>query len=203
MSNRAVVLGMLVTVCVVGLPFAYKAHTTVRYRNFRTVEPGALYRSGQLDAAGFERVVREHGIRTVVTFRDARREGDPPPDLAEEEYCKANGIAYHRLPPLRWGSLDGSEPPVTQNVRQFVEIVDQNRSHGPILIHCFAGVHRTGAYTALYRMEFNQWSNAEAIAEMYDRGYVTLETDPDIQEYLQTYVPRRSRRGVAAPTGDD
>jgi hypothetical protein len=202
MHTRNVALGLLVVAGVVGGVLAYRAHVITRYRNFRTVEPGVLYRSGQLDRAGFERVVREHGIKTVVTFRDARRDGDPVPDLDEEEYCKSNGIAHYRLPPRRWGSTDGGRPPVDQNVADFYRIVEENKGRGPILIHCFKGVHRTGAYTALYRMEFNRWSNADAIAELYDRGYTTLDTDPDIQEYLTTYVPRRPRRGGGGPDGE-
>ncbi len=202
MHTRIVILGLLVFAGVVGGTLAYKAHVATRYRNFRTVEAGVLYRSGQLDAAGFERIIREHGIKTVVTFRDARREGDPAPDLDEEEYCKANGIVHHRLPPRRWGSIDGGHPPIDQNVTEFYRIVEANRDRGPILIHCFAGVHRTGAYTALYRMEYNRWSNADAIAELYDCGYTTLDTDPDIQEYLQSYVPRRLRRGGGGTNGE-
>jgi len=202
MHTRTVIFGMLVFAGVIGGVLAYKAHVTTRYRNFRTVEPGVLYRSGQFDRAGFDRVVREHGIKTVIAFRDAHREGKPAPDFDEEEYCQANGIVHHRLPPRRWGSTDGSRPPIDQNVNEFYRIVEENRDRGPILIHCFAGVHRTGAYTALYRMEYNRWSNADAIAELYDRGYTTLDTDPDIQQYLQTYVPRRLRRGGGGTNGE-
>lgn len=203
MNLRAVILGTMLVVVVIGVPLAYKSRTSVRYRNFRTVEEGVLYRCGQLQPPAFERVMREYDIKAVVTFRAARREGERDPDEHEELYCKAHGISYHRLPPLRWGSIDGGPPPIAENVQKFLRIVEENRGRGPILIHCFAGIHRTGAYTALYRMEYNRWSNADAIAEMYDRGYVTLDTDPDIQEYLQTYVPRRLRRGVAATPGSD
>ncbi len=35
-------------------------------RNFHTVEPGVLYRSGQLTATGLEAILRLYGIRTVV-----------------------------------------------------------------------------------------------------------------------------------------
>jgi hypothetical protein len=61
------------------------------------------------------------------------------------------------------------------------------------------GVHRTGAYTAIYRMEFNGWTKAEAIAEMVERGYDTLDDDPDILQYLESYVPHRPRVGALGP----
>lgn len=63
-------------------------------------------------------------------------------------------------------------------------------------MHCFAGEHRTGVFTAVYRMEFDGWSNADAIAEMEDCGFTVDEGGRDIVTYLQYYIPRR--RGGSA-----
>ena len=88
MHTRTVILGLLVFAGVIGGVLAYKVHVTTRYRNFRTVEPGVIYRGGQFDHAGFERIVREHGIKTVIAFRGAHREGKPAPDFDEEKFCR-------------------------------------------------------------------------------------------------------------------
>jgi tyrosine-protein phosphatase SIW14 len=169
-------------------PVLYFSFNSVKYRGLRTVEDGMLYRSGQLEPVALERFIKEYGIRTVVTFRDDRPDKPVAPAAQfEEDYCRAKGITYARFTPKKWGSPDGSPPPVEENVRKFLEIIRERRKHGPILIHCFAGIHRTGAYTAIYRMEFNGWSNADAIQEMVDRGYVTLDDDPDILEYLERF----------------
>jgi hypothetical protein len=42
-------------------------------------------------------------------------------------------------------------------------------------------------------MEFNGWSKADAITELVERGYDTLDDDPDILQYLRSYVPRLPR----------
>src|SRR5437763_14161194 len=70
------VLGTLVVAVIVGLPAGYAAYRNTHFRNFRVVEPGVLYRSGQMTLAGLERIVNDHGIRTIVTLRDAEVEGE-------------------------------------------------------------------------------------------------------------------------------
>jgi hypothetical protein len=193
-------LGTAVAAGVVLGAAGYEARTDERYRNFRVVEPGVLYRSGQMDTVGLGRVAREFDIRTVVSFRDVRDDKEPDPDLlGEQQFCEAHGIAYVRLTPKPWGPDAAGQVPVEENVREFLRVIDERRAAGAVLIHCMRGVHRTGAYTAIYRMEYNGWSNADAIAEMVDRGYDTLDDDPDILQYLEGYVTRRPRPGALGP----
>ena len=69
-----------------------------------------------------------------------------------------------------------------------------------MLLHCFRGVHRTGAYSAIFRMEFEGWDNAAALAEMQALGYSTLDDEDDIRSYLERYRPRRPpSRGTVTP----
>jgi protein tyrosine/serine phosphatase len=43
--------------------------------------------------------------------------------------------------------------------------MDDPANH-PVLVHCFAGVHRTGAHIAIYRMVHDRWPNAKALGFM-------------------------------------
>src|SRR5688572_25770674 len=95
-------MGFLVAAVLVGLPWGYAEHRQAHYRNLRVVKPGVLYRSGQMSLVGMKRAVHDYGIRTVVTLRDADVPGDPPPDLAEEEYCRAQALKHVRITPRRW-----------------------------------------------------------------------------------------------------
>jgi len=76
--------------------------------------------------------------------------------------------------------------PNEANVKTFLTVM-KDAKHYPVLLHCFAGYHRTGAYCAAYRMEFQALSRAEAIREMYNLGYRTIETDEDVYSYLKAY----------------
>lgn len=183
-----IAFGFAITLFVIGGPIAYASYRDKNFRNFRTVRPGVLYRSGQMTASGLERIVHDYGIRTVVTLRDADLAGHRPPDWREEEYCRKMDIHHFRLPPRLWWSESGPIP-ADQNVRKLLDVIDDPRHH-PVLIHCFAGAHRTGAYCAIFRMEYDHWDNQTALDELYRCGYEHLYDEWDVLGYLQNYVPR-------------
>lgn len=174
-------IGLLLAVAIPGIPVAYASHRLTTWRHFRVVEQGRLYRSGQFTPAVLDRVIHDHGIKTIVCLRSLAREGDTTPENAEELWCADRGIRYVRFNPAAWDSPAGRA-----NLDGFLRAVYED---GPVLVHCFAGLHRTGVYCAVYRMERQGWTNAEAIAEMYAVGY--FQEDPAALEFLKHYVPRR------------
>lgn len=192
-----VILATILAALVVGGPFAYRWYQIQHYRNFRIVRTDVLYRSGQLSPRGLDRVCREHGIRTVITLREAHVPGTPHPDAAEEAWCRKMDIMYYRLPPKCWSAPDGSVP-ADENVRRFLEIMDDPKHH-PVLIHCFAGEHRTGAYCCVFRIEYDCWSNADALAELRRCGYENLDDEEDVRHYLSNYQRRSDRHGSEEP----
>ena len=187
MTRSALTLGRLVVIAVlIGGPVAYAFYHHNQAKHFRTVREGVLYRSSQTTLAGLERLVHDYGIRTVVSLRDSYT-GGPPPDAREEEYCNKRDILYVRIPPRAWEAAEGPAP-VEAGVRRFLEVMADPANY-PVLIHCCAGIHRTGAYCAIYRMEHDHWSNADAIAELKRSGYVNLDQEWDILGYLEDYRP--------------
>jgi protein tyrosine/serine phosphatase len=189
-----VVLGVLV-----GAPLAYKFHRDAHYRNLRVVREGVLYRSGQLSLSGLKRVIHDHGIKTVITFRVARVAGDQHPDKAEEAFCRKEGYKFFRIPMRDWEDGHGP-PPADRSVADFCQVM-RDPTHYPVLVHCYAGVHRTGAFCAIYRMEFEGWTNAQAIAEMKALGYATLDDEWDILGYMEQYRPGRVTQPAAERAG--
>ena len=57
----------------------------------------------------------------------------------------------------------------------------------------------TGAYCAIYRMEFEGWSNDQAMNEMKACGYTTLDEDWDICTYLEQYRPGQRLKFTFVP----
>jgi protein tyrosine/serine phosphatase len=194
-------LALLVIALLIAGPWWYWSFQGARFRNFREVREGVLYRSGQMPLDGLKRVILDHGIKTVVSLRDSRRHPDqPPPDSPEETWCREHSVNYFRLPPVAWSSADGTVP-AEPSLRQFVEVM-RNRANYPVLVHCMAGIHRTGAFCAVYRMEIEHWSNAQALEEMIRLGYDNIEDHEDLRSFLENYQPQR-RHASAGRSGHE
>lgn len=160
-------------------------------RNFHTVERGVLYRSGQPTPTGLRLAIRAYGIRTVVTLRTVRDPDRPYPDEWEAGVCAAHGVRHVRIVPRPWSVNERGERPADEAVKAFLAVMDDPTNH-PVLVHCFAGVHRTGTLCAVYRREYQGWSAGRAIAEMESYGFGVSQGREAIDDYLRTYQPHRT-----------
>ncbi|MBN9121984.1 MAG: dual specificity protein phosphatase family protein [Planctomycetes bacterium] len=192
MPNRwRIVLAGVVAAMVVAAPLVYSSYQGTHLRNLRVVEDGVLYRSGQLTPAGLERVIHDYGIRTVVSLRASKRNpNDSPQDAWEETACKARGLNHVRIVPRVWGADEKGEIPAEQAVQEFLAVMDKKENH-PVLVHCFAGIHRTGTMCAVFRMEYQGWTAERAMEEMQVYGFAPEDMHQHISVYLRTYEPRR------------
>jgi protein tyrosine/serine phosphatase len=180
-------LGVVVILALIAAPIVFAARQQAQIRNFRVVRDGVLYRSGQLSLPGLARILHDYGIRTVVSLRD----GTTRQDQQEQAFCEQAGICFVRIPPRAWQGDDHAVP-AEENVTAFRAVLDDPRHH-PVLVHCFAGIHRTGAYVAIYRMQYEGWSSEQAIAEARACGYTTIDEELDVLGYLQSYPAAKHR----------
>ncbi len=179
--------GLALAVFLVAAPWVYRNRQEARYRNFHVVKDGTLYRSGQMTLAGFQEVLTQYGIKTVITLRDTI--GGPKRNVDEERFCQQRAVKFIRIPSRSWWASDGTVP-AEEGVHCFRQIIAHPATH-PVLIHCQAGMDRTGAFCAIFRMEFDGWSNAKAIAEMKALGYRNIDDEWDVLGYLEQYRPLR------------
>jgi protein tyrosine/serine phosphatase len=174
-------------------PFFYKHWHDHEYRNLHVVEPGVLYRSGQLPLARLQHLVMNQRIRTVVCLR----EGDKLDDQAEEAWIKARGLNFVRIPPRQWWPDSSGQAPADESVAEFRKVMD-DPAHYPVLVHCYAGIHRTGTMCAVFRMDYQGWTNEQAMAEMRTYGYTMLDDHEDVLGYLSRYHSPRDAKAVPA-----
>ncbi len=199
-----VIRGLLV-VCVVllvaGLPAVEFRAIYDEGKRLRVVDPvRGVYRSGQMTADGFADAFNRLGIRTVINVQDDFP--DPELDLSffnrktvrESEWCANHGVRYVALAPqlISRRRVGTSQPPV---IEEFLSVLDDPRNY-PVLIHCKAGLHRTGILCAVYRMEYDRWSVGEAFAELKAHGFgewVCTSANDYVEQYVLAYRPREPR----------
>jgi protein tyrosine phosphatase (PTP) superfamily phosphohydrolase (DUF442 family) len=200
--GKIALVGFFVVAFALG-SYAYFRAVYSHGKRLRVVEAGKFYRCGQLTAAGFREAVARYGIRTILNVQD----DFPDPDIAlsflgsatikERELCEQLGVRYVWLPPdLQPRSTPGGPRPAA--IDEFLALMDDPASY-PVLIHCKAGLHRTGVLTALWRMEYQGWSREAAFREMKAHGFgdwaCTCANDY-VEQYVLGYTPRAWHPGL-------
>lgn len=202
---RAVLIGGILVVIVVIPFFAYRDEYTYNKR-LRVLDPQAgVYRSGQMTAPGIRDTVRNLGIRTIVNLQDDFP--DPEIDagywtkstIKESDLCKEIHVKFVQISPdlLQRRCIPQERP---RAIDEFLALMD-DKSNYPVLFHCRAGLHRTGLMAAIYRMEYQGWSQPEAWRELRAHGFgewVSTASNDYIVQYLLTYKPHLRR----TPGGD-
>lgn len=160
-------------------------HKYLRWKKFDVVRDGVLYRSGLLKEWQLKHAVRRFGIKTVFSFTYGGHD-------AEDRVCQDLGIKrhFHYLP----GDGVGPDDPYLR----FLEVMSDPGSH-PVLVHCSAGVQRTGGAVALYRTLIEGWRFEDAIREMIAKGN---EGRPDQIQQLRSLYETLSwaKPDIPAPT---
>jgi hypothetical protein len=191
------ILSGLVAAVVAVPPLALFRASYAHAKRLREVTPGKFYRSGQMTAAGLREAIERYGIKTVLNLQHENPDPVLPegwlgrPAVTESEVCRQLGARYVLLTPdvLPQPNDVTTRPPV---VDDYLRLLDDPASY-PILIHCKAGLHRTGRLTAIYRMEYEGWSTGDALRELRANGYgygMASEADDFIVQFVKHYAPR-------------
>ena len=162
--------------------------------NFETITEGKVYKSGVIPPDELESYINKYHIKSVVDLRfpgtgDEVNNPEIPAELTAEKEAieKIKGVNYFN---------NGSDQvPKPENLKTFFKIMD-NPANYPVLIHCYHGVGRAEMYSAIYRIEYENFTNEEARNGV--RTLIKWSSFDDGKpkgEYLKTY---KSRKELAA-----
>ncbi|MFC6877458.1 dual specificity protein phosphatase family protein [Flavobacterium myungsuense] len=162
--------------------------------NFETITEGKVYKSGVIPPDEIESYVKKYNIKSIVDLRmpgtnDLILNPEAPGELAAEKaaVAKIEGLNYYSNP--------SDQVPTNKNIEIFTKIMDDKANY-PVLIHCYHGTGRAEMYSAIYRIEYENFTNDEA-----RKGVRTLikwssfDDGKPKGEYLKAY---KSRKELAA-----
>ncbi len=161
--------------------------------NFETITEGKVYKSGVIPPDELESYITKYHIKSVVDLRfpgtgDEANNPEIPAELTAEKQAiaKIKGVNYFN---------NGSDQvPKSENLNTFFKIMD-NPANYPVLIHCYHGVGRAEMYSAIYRIEYENFTNEEARNGVRTiLKWSSFDDGKPKGEYLKAY---RSRKQLA------
>jgi protein tyrosine/serine phosphatase len=143
-------------------------------KRFAVVEPGRLYRCGEITPRQLERVTRSHGIRTVLSMLDPEH----PESVAERAEAERLGLRWLNVPLKGDGSSTGAD-------RDQIRSVLMDSQYAPLLVHCAAGANRTGLACGMFRIHADGWTVEKVLEEMRGFGFDDLPKHENLRAALR------------------
>lgn len=113
------------------------------------------------------------GIKTIVDLRNDAK--DESKTLAESA-----GLRYINLP------MSDKAYPAADAAEKFLSIVS-DKENWPVYVHCAGGRHRTGAMTAIFRMNTEGWDANRAYEEMKNYDFYTRWGHKAMKKFVFDY----------------
>jgi protein-tyrosine phosphatase len=143
--------------------------------NLKVISEGKVYKSGVIPPNDIADFVKEHNIKSII---DLRFPGTA--DLVNNPEIPTELIA---------------EKEAAENLTAFFKVMD-NPANYPVLIHCFHGVGRAEMYSAIYRIEYENWDRDEARKKTrFLTKFSSFDLGKPKGDFLHNYVKRKEKVG--------
>jgi protein tyrosine/serine phosphatase len=151
-------------------------------KRFGVVEPGQIYRSGQLSRWLIERTLLKHNIKVIVSLTgDSNETADKD---EEQEVVAKLGIEKHCF------LLSGNGTGDINDYAKAIEAICQAKEEGkPVLVHCGAGTQRAGGVIATYRLLIEKKDVQFVLNEMMNYDW-SPEKNPNLLLYLNNNMEK-------------
>lgn len=157
--------------------------------NFETITEGKVYKSGVIPPDEIESYVKKYHIKSIVDLRmPGTNDLALNPEKIGEIQAEKNAVA--KIKGVNYFSNPSEQVPNDKNIEVFAQIMD-NKANYPVLIHCYHGTGRAEMYSALYRIEYEGFTNEAARQGV--RTLVKFSSFDDGTpkgEYLKAYKSR-------------
>jgi protein tyrosine/serine phosphatase len=189
MKKQLKIIGILLFVLALLFGGKYLYDMNINH-NFETITEGKVYKSGVIPPDEIASYVKKYHIKSIVDLRfpgtgDDVNNPENPAELSAEQnaVAKISGVNYFN---------DGSDQvPNKENLIKFYKIMD-NPANYPVLIHCYHGVGRAELYSAVYRIEYENWDKDEArTSTRFLTKWSSFDIGKPKGDFLHTYISRK------------
>lgn len=173
---RTTVLGLVALVAAAVLLWEGVLEYRFVAKRWGVVEPGSIYRSGQVSKWLIGDVLQSHNIQVIIDMNGI--ESDDEHQQQEIQVARERNIELHRC------QLGGDGTGDVQSYAEALKVLADSQEAGkPVLVHCSAGAQRTGGVVAFYRLLIQGRPPAFVYNEMQEYGW-----DPVGDRVLLDYI---------------
>jgi protein tyrosine/serine phosphatase len=170
-----IIIGFALIIGGINLYWVHVAH------RFSAVTEGKVYRSGVMPYEKFKKIIEKYKIKTIIDLRKPKRQSE-----IDKEHLEALKLNVKHV------NIPSNQAPADKTVKTFLEIMDDNTNY-PVLIHCYHGEGRAVLFSAIYRIEYEDWNNDKA--RRASRLITTYRTGFSLKakkgKYLNNYTSRK------------
>lgn len=188
MSLKKKIFAVIVLLVLVGTgKYVYDRHIN---HNFMTITEGKVYKSGVIPPDEIADYVKKYHIKSIVDLRFPGTGDDVNnPEVPAELTAEKEAVA--KIPGVNYFNDGSDQVPKQENLDKFFKIMD-NKDNYPVLIHCFHGIGRAQMYSAIYRIEYEGFTNEDARSKAaFPVMFSSFDDGKPKGEYLKAYKSRK------------
>ena len=188
-NKRIIILSILAVVLFFVGKYVYDMNIN---HNFETITEGKVYKSGVIPPDEIAEYVERYHIKSIVDLRyPGTQDLVNNPEIPVELTAEKNAVA--KIPGVNYFNNGSDQVPKQQNLDSFYKIMD-NPANYPVLIHCYHGVGRAEMYSALYRIEYENFTNEQARHGVRTIiKWSSFDDGTPKGEYLKAYKSRKEQ----------
>ncbi len=185
--KKKIVAALILFVLVIAGKYIYDRHIN---HNFMTITEGKVYKSGTIPPDEIESYVNKYHIKSIIDLRFPGTGDDVNnPEVPAELTAEKEAIA--KIPGVNYFNDGSDQVPNQKNLDIFFNIMD-NKDNYPVLIHCYHGIGRAQMYSAIYRIEYEGFSNEDARHKAaFPFAFSSFDDGKPKGEYLKAYKSRK------------
>ena len=166
--------------------YLYEIHCNY---NFKEISKSKVYKSGVIPPEKIAEYVQKYNIKSII---DLRTPGSSDlklnPEVQGELQAEKEAVA--KIKNVNYFNIPSAQIPSKNNLVNFFKVMD-NPANYPVLIHCHHGTGRAILYSAIYRIEYEKYSNQRARLDTRDLVlFSSFDNGTPKGEYLKAYIAR-------------